>query len=40
MMVWRSKRERHERNNTLAALVIVVVLLAWAFDVVRGWFGW
>jgi len=37
-MVWRTPRERHERKNTIAALVVVALLVAWAVDWVRGWF--
>lgn len=38
LMVWRNKRERHERKNTVAALVVIVILVVWLVDWVRGWF--
>lgn len=28
-MVWRSKRERHEFKNTVTAVIITVIVVAW-----------
>lgn len=37
-MVWRNPRQRHERKNTIAALIVVAILVDWFVDWVRGLF--
>lgn len=38
-VVWRSKRERHERKNTVTAVVVVVIVIAWTCHKVWAWIG-